>query len=178
MTTRGVLLDVARFHANRGDWDPGAHREIGVDDLEAVRSAAGVAFERGDVLLLRTGWLAWYRTTAPQQRARLAADGSAALTSPGLAAGEEMAEYLWDSGIAAIAADNPALEAWPHAIGAEEFLHFRLIALLGMTIGELWDLDALADACAADSAWDFLLASAPLNVASGVGSVANALAVR
>ena len=39
-------------------------------------------------------------------------------------------------------------------------------------------LDPLAAACAADRGWSFLLAAASLSVAGGVGSPANAIALR
>jgi hypothetical protein len=47
-----------------------------------------------------------------------------------------------------------------------------------MPIGEPWKLDPLAAACAADRGWPFLLAAAPLSVVGGVGSPANAIALR
>jgi hypothetical protein len=62
--------------------------------------------------------------------------------------------------------------------GPDTFLHYRLLALLGIPIGELWDLDALAADCAADGVYEFLLTSAPLNLRAGVGSPANVLAVK
>ena len=57
-------------------------------------------------------------------------------------------------------------------------MHRALIGLLGMPIGELWNLDPLAGACAADQRWSFLLTAAPLTVVGGVGSPANAIALR
>jgi len=66
----------------------------------------------------------------------------------------------------------------PLVIEEGRFLHFWLIPCLGMTIGELWWLDDLADACAADGRWIFQLVSAPLNVRGGVGSPPNALAIK
>jgi hypothetical protein len=56
-------------------------------------------------------------------------------------------------------------------------LHRVLIPLLGLTIGELWDLDELAEACNERGAYDFLLTAEPLNMTGGVGSPANALAI-
>jgi hypothetical protein len=57
-------------------------------------------------------------------------------------------------------------------------VHFSLLALLGLPIGELWDLDGLAAACAADGRYECLITSAPLNLAEGVASPPNALALR
>ena len=65
----------------------------------------------------------------------------------GLDASAEMARFLWDSGCCAVAADNPAVEVLP-GNGGFGSLHRRLIPALGMPLGELWDLDGLASACA------------------------------
>jgi hypothetical protein len=50
--------------------------------------------------------------------------------------------------------------------------------MLGMPLGELWDLDALAEDCAADGRYEFFLTSAPLYVPGGVGSPINAYALK
>lgn len=42
------------------------------------------------------------------------------------------------------------------------FLHLNLLPLLGLPIGELFQLDALAAGCAAAGTWDFLFTSASL----------------
>jgi hypothetical protein len=61
---------------------------------------------------------------------------------------------------------------------ADTMLHLSLLPLLGLPIGELFDLDALAADCAADGRYTFLLTSAPLNLAAGVGTPPNALAIK
>jgi hypothetical protein len=58
------------------------------------------------------------------------------------------------------------------------FLHLTLLPLLGLPLGELWDLHALVGACRSDGRWTCLLVSAPLNLEAGVASPANALAIR
>jgi hypothetical protein len=57
-------------------------------------------------------------------------------------------------------------------------LHPHLLAFFGMPIGEMWDLEALAEDCAADRRYSFFLTSAPLNIPGGVGSPPNALAIK
>jgi hypothetical protein len=57
------------------------------------------------------------------------------------------------------------------------FLHLALLPLLGLPIGELFDLDALAAECEQTSRYDCLFTSAPLNVHAGVASPPNALAI-
>ncbi len=56
-------------------------------------------------------------------------------------------------------------------------LHRILIPLLGLTIGELWDLDAVAAACRRRRRHDVFVTAQPLNLLGGVGSPANAVAI-
>ena len=175
---RAVLLDIERFFKAAGrELDHASSQTITRDDLEACRAAQGVTIETGDILLVRTGWLTWYFSRNAEQRAALA--DRAKLRAPGLGPPEEMAAYLWDLHLAAVAADNPALEAWPPASReADGFMHYFLLPRFGMPIGELWYLDELARDCATDHVYEFFFTSAPLHVPGGVGSPPNALAVK
>jgi kynurenine formamidase len=168
---RGVVLDVQRMLAARGE--PLRWREpdtFGAAELEACRRAAGIEPRAGDVLLIRTGWGTEYATADAGQRAAVKADP----TCPGLATGDDLLEYLWDWGVSAVACDNIAVETVPVA---DPPLHPRLIGLLGVPLGELWWLDDLAAHCAATGRAECLLVSAPINLAGGVGSPANAVAL-
>ena len=171
---RGVLLDVARHLEARGDpIDPRSSRAIRVGELEATAAAQGATVEPGDILLVRTGWGRFYLDADQPTRDGIARD----LHAPGLEGSIEMAGWLWDHRIAAVAADCPALEPWPWdlSVGA---LHVRALCYLGMPFGELWDLEALAEDCAGDDAYAFLLTSAPLHLRGGIGSPPNALALK
>jgi kynurenine formamidase len=191
ITTRGVLADVAAWRASHGrPIDPSTADVIEPEELSACLEAAQVAVEPGDILLVRTGWLSWYRTLDAAARH----DVSVALVMCGLRPGRASARWLWDHRVAAVAADNPGLEAMPasRVLSPEDrrrlgedpgsfdelMLHGALLPMLGMPIGELWDLDALAGACAADGRYAFLLTSAPMHLRHGVGSPPNALAIR
>lgn len=52
-----------------------------------------------------------------------------------------------------------------------------LIANMGMSIGELWDLKALSKHCHKTGRYTFMLTSVPLNVPGGIGSPPNAIAI-
>jgi kynurenine formamidase len=173
---RGVLLDVAGFYTARGEALPvGERTEITVDMLDRVADAQGVELQPGDVVLVRSGWLGWYQSLTAEQRAEVGT--SQTMSCIGLEARPEMAEWLWDNGVAAIACDNPALEALP--IRPENgFLHHRILPLLGFLIGELLSLDELADDCRGDGRYIGLMASAPLHLPNGVGSPANAYMIK
>jgi len=174
IVTRGVLLDVAAHEAAAGrPFRSDETFHITVDLLDAVAAAQRVTIGSGDVLLVRTGWTGWYAARSQAERDRVATT-----PQPGLEAAERTAAWLWDRHVAAVAADNLALEPMPLDFREGHFLHFWLIPCLGMPIGELWWLDDLAAACARDRRWTFQLVSAPLNVRGGVGSPPNALAIR
>ncbi|MGW9111721.1 cyclase family protein [Microbacterium sp. NPDC055683] len=183
---RGVVLDLDAYRSAVGrpiDDDTSEH--IPIADVESALRWQGTVIEDGDILLIRTGWLTRARTR-PRP-----ADGR--IRSAGLAAAEETAAWLWDRRIAVVAADNIALEPWPadparmptDAEGDGRLapsthtgmLHRTLIPLLGLAIGELWDLDALAAACARRGRFDCFVTAQPLNITGGVGSPANAIAI-
>ena len=168
---RFVLSDVSAYV------DPAESTAITTDLLDEVLAAQGSVVEPGDILLLHTGWVAWYRTLdAPRRRAL--GDGSL-FPAPGLDPGENTARWLWDHRVAAVAADCPALERMPFDKSSDDtFLHRRLIPKLGYAIGELFDLDALAADCATDGRYHGLFASSPINTPGGAGSPANALAMK
>lgn len=164
---RAVVVDIGRRRELRYDEaDP-----ITADELVACIDQQGTPFEPGDVMLIRTGWVGWYRRLDAEQRAALVEN----LACPGLQPAEETLRALWDLHPSAVAVDNPSVEVWPPQ---PFFLHRSLLPLLGLPLGELWDLEALADDCAADGTYDCLLTSAPLNVEGGVASPPNALALR
>jgi hypothetical protein len=190
---RAVLADVARWRKRSGrPLRPDQPDPISPADLLGCLEAANVSVRTGDILLVRTGWLAWYNTLDAAGRA--AVSDRTVLRSAGLHPGEQMAETLWNLHVAAVAADNPALEVWP--IGApfgpdfvadvrtdprREYqiqLHVRILAMLGIPIGELFDLESLAADCDADGRNECFFTSAPLNLVAGVATPPNALAIK
>ena len=178
IATRGVLLDVERYLREQGRAvDMATSTAVTPADLDGCCAAQGVEIQTGDVLLVHFGWLRWY-LDGPTQAEREAMSDRNQLRAPGLGPPEEMAAWLWGKHVAAVAADNPALEAWPPAAGPGGFMHWKLIPHLGMNIGELWWLANLADDCDTDGVYEFFFTSAPLNVPGGVGSPPNALAIK
>lgn len=175
---RFVLADVERHRADRGLPLPCDERvPITADELDEVLAAEGVGLRLGDILLIRFGWISWYEGLDDRRRASLL--DPVLFPAPGLSAEERTAEWLWDHGVSAVAVDCPALEAMPFdKSSVDTFLHYRLVVLLGMAIGELFDLDRLANDCAATGVYEGLFTSAPLHLPGGAGSPANALAIK
>jgi kynurenine formamidase len=170
IVSRGVLLDVGRqLSPETGELADGY--AITVADLEATIAAQGESSRvgRGDIVLVRTG-----------QYARTRRDGwgdYAGGPAPGLSL--TTAGWLHRTQIAAIATDTWGFEVRPNEFDAPAFqpLHQVVIPNMGLTIGEMWNLDALADACARRGTYDFLLSAAPLPITGAVGSPINPVAI-
>jgi len=187
VVSRGVLADVARRRSSLAiDEDPFVRNEIPLDEVTTTLREAGTESRRGDVLLIRTGWLAAYRALTNAARIELASGEGASI---GLSNNAMTLEGLWNLGVAAVAADNPSLEACPPSSSGDKVvapyadwplaasLHRSLLVRLGMPIGELWDLDRLSDTCAEEGRYEFLLVSVPMALADGIASPANAVAI-
>lgn len=184
---RGILVDIARHSERIGRTiDYRDNDTFDVDVIEEAAADQGVVFEVGDVLLLRTGWMAFYCGLDARERAEMPRP----LRAPGLAPTRETVAWLWDRHFSMVAADNPALEAFPsptpepdaevdESVPPEHrgLIHATLIPLLGLAIGELWDLEALSEHALASGRHECLVASTPLAVPGGIGSTGNAMAV-
>jgi kynurenine formamidase len=165
---RGVLLDVARHHGV-ARLEPG--HAIRPDELDACAAAQGVEVRTGDLLLVRTGHLAWFYEL--EEKAAFWAAGA-----PGI--GQAAVPWIHEREIAALAVDTIAVEVEPFEDphGAVYPLHARLIRDLGLSLGELWWLEALAEDCAADGRWEFFLSAPPLNLTNASGSPLNPIALK
>ena len=95
--------------------------------------------------------------------------------APGLAL--DAAPWIFDRELAAVACDTWGLEVLPNQT-ADVFqpLHIILIVSMGLLVGEIFDLEALADDCAGDGVYEFLFSAPPLPITGAVGSPVNPLA--
>ena len=115
---RAVLLDVQRaLRSDGGSYSPGGATAFSVADLERARTLAGVSYSPGCIVLLHTGFVGWYQDQPRVTRTAIARD----LRAPGIEHSEDMARYLWDSGIMAIASDTFAVEVWPPDLSPSRF---------------------------------------------------------
>ena len=137
-----------------------------------IAKESKVEFRVGDIIFLRTGFThAFANTTNEEKKAIMGRDP---FQYPGMESTFGALEWLWNTGIAAVAGDCPGFEAWPPS---EQMMHQILLSGFGMPIGELFDLEELSVQCKNENRWTFFLTSEPLNVKGGVGSPPNALAI-
>jgi kynurenine formamidase len=177
---RGILADIGRYYERIGKTlDYTTNDVIPFDDLLATLEAQGTQVWPGDVLLVRIGWTRAYLALTPEEKERLSHETK----SPGIEGSARAARWLWDNHIAAVGGDSPALEVMPpprneDLTRSEDWLHFHMLSFFGMPIGEMWNLEELAEDCADDRRYEFFFTSAPLNIPGGVGSPPNALAIK
>jgi kynurenine formamidase len=164
---RGVLLDVARWKRVRA-LDAGY--AISVDDLEATAAAEGVQVERGDILLIRTGHMTRYLDRDDWHYFDLD-------PFPGVSV--HTALWMYEKEIAAVASDNYAVEVRPsEIIGFRNPFHVCAIPNMGLTLGEIFYLEELAEDCVADGRYSFFLVAPPLPVTHAVGTPINPYALK
>ena len=150
LVTRGVLLDLVRLKGRV--LHPG--ESIGRADLEAAATAAGIRPERGDAVLLRTGWL-------EAQKGVKQVDFN---IEPGIDV--EAGLWLAQAEVAMIGADNFAVEVLPFPEGKVFPVHQCLIRDYGIALLEGLMLDPLV----ASGRHEFMFVASPLPIVGATGS--------
>ena len=163
---RGVLVDLA--HHLGHEW-----RGVDRATLEEVMAADGVVVEPGDILLLHTGFatrvLEWDRNPDPRKLFTTCSYLDAR--------DESLLEWVAESRIAALVADNYAVEG---LVGKDQDpdpgrhsflpLHHLCLFRLGVPLGELWYLHELASWLRDHDRSRFLLTAPPLRLPGAVSS--------
>ena len=163
---RGVLVDL---HARFG----GTNEPVSVSAamLQDAMAGSDVTLAEGDILVLHTGFsdliLAMGGRPDPQRTAQqtIALDGRDAA----------LLEFVERSGVAAIAADNFAVETYPAGTPASTPcsqlpLHELCLFKLGIPLGELWNLGPIARALQDAGRNRFFLSAPPLDLPGAVAS--------
>jgi len=166
---RGVLVDFVR-HFGHG------RTIVTYETLARVMELDKVQVTPGDMLVLRTG----FAETVVEMHGQ---PDQAALNNAGAVldgADERLLEWISASGIAAICADNYAVEAYPaRTHGARRSvlpLHHHCLFKLGVPLAELWYLKDLAEWLHAHQRNGFLLTAPPLRLPGAVGSPVSPIA--
>jgi hypothetical protein len=160
---RAVMVDL---HAHFGD----QRVAVGFEQLMGVLDADRVVIEPGDMVCLHTGFadrlLEMRRQPDAEALDRLCAvlDGR----------DPRLLQWITDSGLAVLAADNYAVEAHPAkshpGCCAALPLHEHCLFKLGVHLGEIWHLGPLAGWLREHRRSRFLLTAPPLRLPGAVGS--------
>jgi len=160
---RAVLIDL-QAHLGTG------RSLVGYEDIARILSKDSVQVEPGDIVCFHTGYaeqvlqLGKNPDPGTLQNFGVVLDGR----DPALL------QWITDSGLAAIAADNYAVEAYPGPPAQPPCsllpLHEQCLFKLGILLGELWRLTPIAEYLRAGGRSRFLLTAPPLNLPGAVGS--------
>ncbi|KAH8731610.1 hypothetical protein GQ44DRAFT_736039 [Phaeosphaeriaceae sp. PMI808] len=191
---RGVLLDYRGYANKKGihydpcDYYPISWEELyqcGKDQGIDIRPAAqGGDIKIGDMLFVRSGWKEAYDSKSDEENAKIATrhwpskddeDSEDGLRYAGLSQEQKILDWLHDCYFASVAGDTPTFEAWPTHEGY--YLHEYILSLWGMPLGEMLDLEKLAQTCRDKNRWFFFFTSAPANCPAGVSSHVNGTAI-
>ncbi|KAJ4297999.1 hypothetical protein N0V90_005898 [Kalmusia sp. IMI 367209] len=170
---RGILVDYAAFAHRRGiEVQHFTPHGITLEDIKTILQEQATEPRVGDVLFLRTGYVGAYRHLNEARRKEIASVREWC----GLAQGPDTTSWLWTRQFAAVVSDSPGFEVRPPT-DPKWHLHPILLAGWGTPIGELFDLDGLAEICERLKRWSFFFTSAPLNYTGAVASPPNAIAL-
>jgi kynurenine formamidase len=148
---RGVLLDLAR--TCESGCLPDRH-EITPEDIDRVLRDQGTEIRHGDVVLVRTGWMAKKYDRDP-------AGYFASQPGVGAAAGLD----LYERGMAVLGTDTSGTEVTPRST-ARPTTHRVLLFERGVHLIEILDLEQLAE----ERIYEFLFIGLPLKLTGATGS--------
>jgi hypothetical protein len=166
---RAVMIDLEEHFGLTG-------HIVGYDDLMMVLDKDRVTIEPGDMVCLRTGFAEMLLGMNKQPDARKLFATASTLDGRD----PKLLQWITDSGLVSLIADNYAVEAHPARACTEDFcatlpLHAHCLFKLGVNLGEMWQLHELANWLRANGRSRFLLTAPPLRLPGAVGSPANAI---
>jgi kynurenine formamidase len=167
---RGVMIDL-HHHFKR------ERKAVGYDDLMRVLETDKVAVERGDLVCLYTGFADVILEMKKNPDAKLLHG-----TCSGLDGRDpKLLQWISDSGLACLLADNYAVELIPTSLYkpkpyAAMPLHEHCLFKNGIHLGEMWYFTELARWLRGHGRNRFLLTAPPLRLPGAVGSPATPIA--
>jgi kynurenine formamidase len=160
LIARAVLIDVAGY---KGVDMLGDNYEITLDDIEGAVKRQNVTFQRGDAIIIHTGWgKLWGKQNARYQK-----------TNPGL--GVPAAQWLIAKDPLLLGADNAPVEVSPNPDRSLNLpVHQLALVIHGVHLLENLKLDELV----AKNVSEFALVLQPMKMQGATGSTVSPVALR
>lgn len=169
IATRGVLIDIPKF---RGVPHVTLDEPVRGWEIEAAAAKQGVELRPGDALIVHSGRASYYAAHPESEQGVPPQPGLHADVVPVLHR-NDIALLGWDMMDARPSAysmfENP-----PRAGGP---VHVFAIVFRGLPLLDNARLEPLAEACAQEGRYEFMLTVNPLNVRGGTGSPVNPIAI-
>jgi hypothetical protein len=167
---RGVMIDL---HAHFGR----ERRAVGYDDLMRVLEKDKVTVEKGDLVCLHTNFAELLLELKKNPDPKLVNGTCSGLDGRD----DKLLQWITDSGLACLLADNYAVELIPTEIfkpkpHASMPLHEHCLFKQGIHLGEMWYFTDLAKWLREHRRNRFLLTAPPLRLPGAVGSPATPIA--
>ncbi len=167
---RAALVDL---HAHLGN----DRTYVGYDLLMRILDEDGVEIETGDMVCLHTGFAEVVLGMKRNPDEKTLHSACAVLDGRD----GKLLNWITDSGLSALIADNYAVEGLPSKPGASDCcaampLHEHCLFKNGIPLGELWHLTPLAQWLRDRKRYRFLLTAPPLRLPGAVGSPATPIA--
>jgi kynurenine formamidase len=167
---RGVMIDL---HAHFGR----KRHAVNFLDLQRILEIDDVKIERGDIVCLHTGFAEMLLELKKNPTPELLHNTCTGLDGRD----EKLLNWISDSGLAVLAADNYAVELfstapWKNSSHAMLPLHEHCLFKNGIHLGELWYFTPLANWLREHKRNRFLLTAPPLRLPGAVGSPATPIA--
>ncbi|HDZ55551.1 MAG TPA: cyclase family protein [Pseudomonas xinjiangensis] len=167
---RAVMIDLEK-HCGR------ERVLVGHARLMQICEADGVVVEPGDMVCLYTGFADVILEMNREPDAHTLENSCAVLDGRDPA----LLQWITESGLSVLIADNYAVEAYPARAGGECCaalpLHEHCLFKLGIHLGELWYLTALARHLRESGRSRFMLTAPPLRLPGAVGSPVSPVAL-
>ena len=159
IVTRGVLIDMALY---KGVEHLEGSYEITPSDLRGALQAQGTEIHSGDVVLIHTGWGAFWN-----DHERFSA------TAPGI--GLEAGQFLIDQQVVLVGSDNSGIEVAPNPDPELAYpVHQLLLTKHGIHLLE----NLMTSDLATDSVYEFAFFFSPVPFKGATGSPGNPIAIR
>lgn len=97
---------------NKIAYEPFKTGSISLQQLKAVAEAQGTHLKFGDILIIRSGYIAAFDTLPKDEAEKYASVVPPSLS--GVEQSEEVLEWIWEN-FSAVAGDQPSFECWREA---------------------------------------------------------------
>ena len=167
--TRGVLVNIPK---HRSEPYVTAERPVHGRELQDAARAQGISLEPGDALVVYSGREAWQADHPDTPFGSLLYNSSGGPDRPGLHV--SCLPFIRDNDVSVLVWDM--MDSMPYGYDIPFAVHSVIFAY-GVALLDNALLQPLAEACAEEARYEFMLVIAPLRVAGGTGSPVNPIAL-